>query len=84
MASNPRNKSRIALGIAFIAINAMLETVMADNLRSNPASPYVWAVLGTVGAFALAAFFRYRAQARRAGAQPAAGVLPTPTGRTWR
>ena len=84
MASNPRNKSRIALGIAFIAINAMLETVMADRFRSNPASPYVWAVLGSVGAIALAAFFRFRAQARRAGAEAAAGVLPARTGRALR
>jgi hypothetical protein len=84
MASNPRNKSRIALGIAFISINSMLETIMADHARPNPASPYVWAVLATAGAVALAAFFRYRAQARRAGVKPAAGVLPARTGRTLR
>jgi hypothetical protein len=68
MSSNPRNKSRIALGIAFISINSMLETIMADHFRPNPASPLIWATLSTVGALSLVAFFVFRVRAKRADA----------------
>jgi hypothetical protein len=78
METRLRNKSRIALGMAFIALIFILETSVADRVDPNPASPYVWAVLATVAALALAAFFRYRRQAARAGAARAARNSSTP------
>lgn len=68
-ASNRRDcerKAGNALGICVIAGMFGLETVVAHNAHPNPASPLVWAVLGSVALGAGIAWVRYRSQAARA------------------
>ena len=45
--------SKIALGVAVICGLFILETAQAHRVAPNPASPFVWAVLGGVGVGAL-------------------------------
>jgi hypothetical protein len=61
--SEYRRKSQIATGICVISLFFMLETYSADRRLPNAASPYIWAVLGTIAltAGALAIWFRIRA-----------------------
>ena len=42
-----RRRANNALGLGLVAAVILLETVFADNKNPNPASPYVWAVLGS-------------------------------------
>ena len=72
VAADCLRKSKLALGVFVICVLFGVETVTADAVRPNPASPIVWAALGIVGAAALVAFFWFRAQARRSGKQPGA------------
>lgn len=44
-----RQRSQIAAGVALIALVALAETWNVDRIMPNPASPFVWSVLGTVG-----------------------------------
>ncbi len=59
-----RRKSQLWFGIALICILFLLETWNADRQMPNPASPVIWAVLGTVAvvALALAAWFHHKAR----------------------
>jgi drug/metabolite transporter (DMT)-like permease len=57
--------SRIALGICLICVIAILETAFADHARPNPASPFVWALLGAVAVLALAAHVWFRRKSRQ-------------------
>jgi hypothetical protein len=64
-----RRKSGIAFGMSVIALVFILETVMADRMMPNPASPYVWTVLA-VAALVSAGFawwFHRKAAAARDG-----------------
>ena len=62
-----RRKSQLAFGIALICILFLLETWNADRRMPNPASPLIWAVLGTIAAVALAAAAWFRHKARPPG-----------------
>ena len=61
-----RRKSQLAAGVALICVFFLIETFNADRITPNPASPYIWTVLGLVAAAAsgLAVWFRYRANER--------------------
>jgi hypothetical protein len=48
-------KSKLGFGFALICVFFIVETVNADRLMSNPASPYVWALLG-LGAIGFSAY----------------------------
>ncbi len=65
MEDQRKTRSRIALGIFCICAIFILETGVADRIHPSPASPYVWGVLATVAAIALAAYLRYRLPAGR-------------------
>lgn len=60
-----RRRSQIAGGVGLIALTMLLETVMAHQRLPNPASPWVWTLLGSVGAAAWAAAWWWRRQALR-------------------
>ena len=60
-----QRKSAIALGIFIITGEMLLETIAAERTRPNPASPYVWAVLGIAAALSLFGFFWFRARGKR-------------------
>jgi peptidoglycan/LPS O-acetylase OafA/YrhL len=62
-----RRKSQLAFGIALICILFLLETWNADRQMPNPASPLIWAVLGTIAAVALVATAWFRHKARPPG-----------------
>lgn len=59
-----KRKSAIALGVGLICGVFLLETSFAHRVTPSPASPYVWSLLGAVGAVALAlsAYFRWKAK----------------------
>ena len=46
MPSPLQRRANNALGICVLSLIALMETVFADHKQPNPASPYVWAVLG--------------------------------------
>jgi hypothetical protein len=60
-------KSQLAFGLGLICLLFLLETWNAHRVMPHPASPYIWAALGLVGAIAFGAGWRWRRQARRAG-----------------
>lgn len=59
-----KRKSAIALGVGLICGVFLLETSFAHRVTPSPASPYVWSLLGAVGAIALAlsAYWRIKAK----------------------
>lgn len=72
-----RRRSQLAGGIALICVLFVAETWNAHRVTPHPASPVIWAVLGTLGlgAAAAAAVFAQRARraeaaARREGVEP--------------
>ena len=60
-----RRRSQIAGGVGLIALVMLLETVFAHQRLPNPASPWVWSLLGGVGAAAWVAAWWWRRQALR-------------------
>ena len=58
-------RSRLAFGIGVVCVMFLVETSVADRVTPNPASPVVWAVLGTVVVVALLASAWWRYQAGR-------------------
>jgi hypothetical protein len=60
-------KSRLAFGLALICGVFLLETSFAHHKMPSPASPYVWAGLGTAALVALAYGLWCRQRARRHG-----------------
>ena len=66
-----RRRSQISWGIALLAGVFLLETWNAHRVMPNPASPYVWAFLATVGVSAPVAAIWYFNKAKAAAkAQP--------------
>lgn len=51
-----------ALGICIIAFAFMFETTVAHHVKPNPASPYVWTVLGGVFIASLVYYLKNRAR----------------------
>jgi heme exporter protein D len=64
MASDFQRKGNNALGVLVLSLIVLLETVLADHRNPNPASPYVWAVLGLTALVSLVLLLHYRARAR--------------------
>ena len=59
-------RSRLAFGVALICGVFLLETVFAHQKMPSPASPYVWAGLGSVALLAVVYGLWCRQRARRA------------------
>jgi hypothetical protein len=55
-----QRKGNNALGALIIILVLLLETLFADHKAPNPASPYVWSVLGLAAAVSLVLLIRYR------------------------
>lgn len=53
MPSRIQRRANNALGVCVLSLLALVETVLADHKNPNPASPYVWAVLGATAFGAL-------------------------------
>lgn len=53
-------KAKLAFGFAIVLLLFLGETVVAHQMLPNPASPYVWALLGggALACLGLAAWFR--------------------------
>ena len=64
MRKDLERKSAIALGVSLICGLFLLETSFAHRVTPSPASPFVWSVLGAVGAGALALsiYFRWKSK----------------------
>jgi hypothetical protein len=58
-----RRRSGLALGVCLIALVFLLETWVADRRMPNPASPFVWTLLGAVAAVSAALALWYRRKA---------------------
>jgi hypothetical protein len=69
MATPAKDKASIALGVAVVTAVFTMETIVAHRFAPNPLSPYVWTGLGLLFAGAIAAFFRFRALAKRIAAE---------------
>jgi hypothetical protein len=61
-----QRKSAIALGMSVICGVFLLETALAHRVMPSPVSPYVWSLLGAVGACALALAVYWRLKAKSA------------------
>jgi drug/metabolite transporter (DMT)-like permease len=66
-----RKKAQIAWGMFVICLLFLLETWNADRIAPNPASPLVWALLGTVAVvcLALALWLGHRARRTESASQ---------------
>ena len=60
MKSEWRRKANNTLGFLLISLVMLAETYFADHKAPNPASPYVWSVLGTAAGVSLVLYIRYR------------------------
>ena len=60
MPSPNQRKANNGLGVCLLSAAAMMETFFADQKYPNPASPYVWSVLGLIAAVSLVYYFRLR------------------------
>lgn len=67
MKAELERRAKIAWGIALIALVFLLETTFAHHKYPSPASPFVWALLGTIAAVAVGYGLWCRARARSAG-----------------
>jgi uncharacterized membrane protein YdcZ (DUF606 family) len=63
-----RDRASIALGIGVICLLFLIETSFAHRTYPSAASPFVWAVLGGVGAISFVLAAVWRARAGRSGA----------------
>ena len=66
MRKEPQRRSAIALGVSVICGVFLLETSFAHRVTPSPASPFVWSLLGAVGAIALALSVYWRFKAKTA------------------
>ena len=76
MKAEYRKKSQIAFGVALICIVFLVETAFAHRKMPSPASPVIWAALGTVAACAVAYGLWCRHCARMVGREQQAPRLP--------
>ncbi len=65
--------ARLALGVAVICLLFAIETIVAHHVKPNPASVWVWALLGGAGTAALARFLWLRRLCQRAPDRPGRG-----------
>ncbi len=57
-------KARLFLGFAIVLLVFLSETIVAHQRLPNPASPYVWALLGLGAAVCLGLAARFHARSR--------------------
>jgi hypothetical protein len=60
MPSDRQRKANNALGICFISLMFLAETVVAHQLHPIPASPLIWSVLGAVALCSLIYYLRFK------------------------
>ena len=65
--SDLKRRTRIALGMAVVALVFLGESVVAHRVAPHPASPWVWMALGAAGSGALAYALGCALRLRRAG-----------------
>ncbi len=57
-------KAKLFLGFAVVLLVFLSETVVAHQRRPNPASPYVWGLLGLGALVCLALSARFHARSK--------------------
>lgn len=67
MTSDNERRAGNALGICFISLGFLFETVVAHRIHPSPLSPIVWSVLGLTAAGSLVAWWRFSRAARNDG-----------------
>ncbi len=64
MSSALERRANNALGICLICVVFALETVVAHHHQPNPASPFVWAALGSTAVACLFYYLKHRPRSR--------------------
>lgn len=62
MPSDRQRKANNALGVCFISLLFLAETVVAHQHHPSPASPLIWSVLGAVALCSLAYWLRFKSK----------------------
>jgi hypothetical protein len=67
MPSDRQRKANNALGVCFISLMFLAETVVAHQIRPIPASPLIWFALGAVALCSLIYWLRFKSKEPQRG-----------------